>query len=404
MNPSFGARYYRNYPTNRPLDWYCTICDEEMDITEKANHLSTSCHDANLGGIDLGHRNDEGVGIDVEGDNSGPVLPEGQWDGKLEPNPPMSWACTICDITVNIFNRDSHLGDKSHLKKVRKQARDKPSTTSQVKQPPSSAWYCPICEESMNIFYQAEHVAGKQHFKRLREQEDPAVAHIREMFSPINLQDEDNMVHHGAVVHDEDYEMSSTDDEQDTNSGVLLDTDPMSPIKSEFRSVGSPTVVPTNTFNHNLSDGQNQRPPYFKGYSGYAETECPSSSYTERISASLPNAPFNKNTPTLVQVVTPPFQELFCDVCQRGFQKQDKFNIHMGSKKHHTGATAERFYCAVCEKNIEVTDYKKHRSPAWKCIACDVVLHIMWRDGHVSKAGHKKKQLLLEKRMREGSA
>lgn len=398
MNPSFSARHHRDYPANRSLDWYCTICDEEMDITERANHLSAPSHDANLGGVDLGYRNNEGVGIDVEGDSSDPVLLEGQLNDKFEPNPPMSWTCTICDITVNIFNRDSHLGDKSHLKEVRKQAQDELSTTSQPEQQPKPTWYCPICEESMHIFYQAEHVAGKQHFKRLREQEDPAVAHIREMFLPI-LQDENNKVYRGTAVYDEDYEMGSADDQQDTDSGVLLATDPMSPTKSEFGSVGSPFVVPTNTFNHN-----SPRPPYFRGYSGYAETEYPSSSYTERISASLPDAPFNKDTPTLVQAVIPPVQKRFCDVCQRGFKKQEKFDIHMSSKKHHTKATAERFYCPVCEKDIEVTDYKKHRSPAWKCIACDTVLHIMWRNGHVSKAGHKQKQLLLEERMREGSA
>lgn len=400
MNPSFSSRRGRNYPANRPLNWYCTICDEEMDITEKANHLSAPSHDANLGGIDLGYQNNEGVGIDVEGDNSGPVLPEGQWDGKLEPNPPMSWTCTICDITVNIFNRDGHLGDKSHLKKVRKQARDEPSTTSQPEQPPRSTWYCPICEESMHIFYQAEHIAGKQHFKRLREQEDPAVAHIREMFLPIKLQDEDDKTHHRTVVHDEDYEMGSADNQQDTDSGVLLATDPMSPTRSEFESPGSPSVEPTNTVNHNFSDLQNQNPLHPEAYSGYAEMEHPSSSYTGRISTSLH---FDNNTPTLEQVVIPSVQKLFCDVCQKGFKKQEKFDVHMNSKKHHTKATAERFYCAVCEKDIEVTDYRRHRSRAWKCIACDAKMHFMWRYGHMSKAGHKKKQLLLEERMREGS-
>lgn len=397
MNLPLDFRRRNQHLANRPLDWYCTTCDEEMDITKRENHMSAPPHDGNPRGIGLGYRNEEGTETHAEGD--GVSLEGGQWKGELGPNPPTSWTCAICDIAVNIFNRDNHLRDKSHVKKVWKQTRDQLSSAPQSKQPSSSTWNCPVCEESMHVFYQAEHVAGKQHFRRVRERklgEDPALAHVQEMYSLMGFPDDDEVVHNGAAVHDKSSEMDSADDQQITNDGALL------PSGTELGNVASPSVVPTNTFSHHVTEGQylpNGTPQLLGRHSECDETEHPPLLSSENNSRSFTNTRLDDSTPTPVQVV-PPARELFCDVCERGFQKQEKFNLHFSTKKHRANASAERFYCEVCEKYFEASVYKRHRSPAWKCVACDVSMHVMRRNDHLPKAGHKKNQLLLEERVR----
>lgn len=259
----------------------------------------------------------------------------------------------------------------------------------------------------MHIFYQAEHVAGKQHFRRLREkrlEEDPAVVYVPEMCSLIEGQDEDNDAHNGAPLDGSGPETSFGseagigvgsetgvgDDQQGTDNGVSLE---IPPAESQSGDAESPSA---NNLYHKVFDRQNEisQPP--EQLSNYGAPYPPAPT-TEQTKANIYPDTY---TPTPPQPNTA-IRKLYCDVCQKGFKKPKQMDTHLLSKKHLTAAVAERFYCEVCEKDLEMKDRKRHRGPAWKCVACDVSMHTMWRVGHISKAGHKGNQLSLEKRMRD---
>lgn len=325
---------------------------------------------------------------------------EGDYGEEFGSANSMSWTCIICNVTVNIFHRDDHLHQKSHARKACTYAQEEILSEPE---PPTATWECTVCEESMHVFYQAEHVAGKQHFRRLREkrlEEDLAAAYVPEVCSSIGGRDEDNDVREGAPLDGSGSEAGFGseadvgDDQQGTSNGVSLE---IPPVESQLGSTESPSA---NNFYCNIPNRRNETPqPPPEQLSNYGAPHPPAPT-TEQTNASLyPDT--HIPTPSQPNIAT---RKLYCDACQKGFKQPKKMDTHLLSKKHLTAAAAERFYCEVCEKDLEMKDRKRHRGPAWKCVACDVSMHTMWKAGHLSKAGHKGNQLLLEKRMRDAVA
>lgn len=333
--------------------------------------------------------------MDLKNDSTGVYM--GAEDGGVklesESNHSMSWTCIICDVSLNIFHREDHLNEKLHARKARTHV------SVQVlsrQDPPRATWECPVCEESMHVFYQAEHVAGKPHFRRLHEkglEKDPTFAHTREMYLSVEELVENKDGHDRAVVDRAGEAMGSAYDQQDTDIQTSL------AMPSELGRLESPSA---NTVNSNISDRQylqNEIPQHTERHPGHDAQHL--FSITEPSSASLmPDARIPiPSKPAAAAAIW----MFYCDVCQKGFRKREKMDKHLITSRHLANAVSGRFYCDVCEKDVDVKDKTRHRGPAWKCVACNVSMHTMWRDGHLPKKGHKMNQRLLEERIRAAS-
>lgn len=364
--------------SGRAIDWYCTVCDQEMDIDTRAQHMSAPPHAAYRHTMDL---KPGSTGVHVGGEDGGVKL-------ESESNHSMSWTCIICDVSLNIFHREDHLNEKSHARKARTHVTDQVLPTPE---PPRATWECPVCEESMHVFYQAEHVAGKPYFRRLHEkglEEDLTLAHTRDMYSSVEELVEKDDDRHGAVVDNAGEGTGAADDQQDVDIRTSL------AIPPELGRVGFSYPNPSDD---NISDRQslqNKIPQDTERHAGHDAQHL--SPITQPHSTSLqPVAaiPISSKSPAAIWM-------FYCDVCEKGFRKREKMDKHLITTRHLTNVVAGRFYCEVCERDVDMKDKKRHRGPAWKCVACNVSMHTMWKDGHLPKEGHKKNQLLLEERTR----
>lgn len=152
---------------------YCTTCKEDVDSSMEHDHMLAP-HGDNPGEIRKPYITQKDTGRYILPDDRRHTAQEQVQDEGSEDDDPMSWTCTICHITINIFTREDHCSTKPHVAKMRRAA--EAAGIAELSPPVIPTWLCTVCEETMNIFYQAEHLAGKQHFRMLREKgldEDP---------------------------------------------------------------------------------------------------------------------------------------------------------------------------------------------------------------------------------------
>lgn len=218
--------YIRFHPTpirgpcaNKPMGWYCTVCESEMGISNKTTHLNGKRHAQKMRKRDLlnprgttaspamttglveveeeeeEEEEEDGNEESEQDDDDQEELEEledkvERWVANIEqlidpgatnsfpddwheiPNqisPPMIWACATCDESMNIFSRSDHLNGKAHAKMLRRQPQSpSPKAAPEPIVQPSWTWQCTICDETMNIFYKDEHLTGRRHAKVLQ--------------------------------------------------------------------------------------------------------------------------------------------------------------------------------------------------------------------------------------------
>lgn len=205
--------------------WDCQICEQTMSVAGKDSHLAGSKHR----GMELlleqeRSSGEPGVGVQknltdsksispaVGGGRLGEVIQKMQKKkGSLGSHGPDTWDCEVCNRTMSLMGKGSHLAGKQHRLmellgekesavqvgpsggKVGGTLVDSKTITSivgvsglrdtireQEKQtenpPPIKKWNCEVCERTMAVAGKASHLAGKKHRSMglLREKEKEA--------------------------------------------------------------------------------------------------------------------------------------------------------------------------------------------------------------------------------------
>lgn len=125
--------------------WTCIICDKTMTITSKESHLAGKQH------------------VAQQNSSRGTATKTKRKKRKHKTVPlPASWTCNICDRTIKIKSRASHLASQGHAAQISWLAtviftidRSKPTATKR--------WKCTTCGESMALDAKGNHLAGEPH-------------------------------------------------------------------------------------------------------------------------------------------------------------------------------------------------------------------------------------------------
>lgn len=196
-NPVRNRNRNRNFYTDNPTGWYCTVCRLDMHILSKIPHLNGKPHAKRVGELGLppqarvavsppkttarveagrekeereggGEKaEEEGVGgLKVEDEEKGEDEDEegeGEKEGEGEDH----------EVEVNEReNTEEGLpANEGQLIDLDDTHHDWPEIPSQTLS--SMLWRCTTCDETLSIFFRDEHLAGRAHAKMLRRKTQP---------------------------------------------------------------------------------------------------------------------------------------------------------------------------------------------------------------------------------------
>ncbi|KAG7453178.1 uncharacterized protein BT62DRAFT_50041 [Guyanagaster necrorhizus] len=78
------------------------------------------------------------------------------------------WRCDVCNRTMNVQNRESHLSGKAHRDLTAAGGSQHAGTSTER----ASRWKCDICDKMMNSREKESHLSGKSHRKRVAAQQN----------------------------------------------------------------------------------------------------------------------------------------------------------------------------------------------------------------------------------------